>query len=496
MNTDSDHKASNNAIKVEDYAACVHEISAADTETIDFGDDIDKNSVVEFEKGSTNDAPQASAAPNLDQIVEQLNDAPVQHRESTHLVTDAADIVENIDKESINVAIQPTRKKRSLLPLVVVSCLVLVICAATGYILHTSKQNTPQPSEPSPSPAAVTAEKKDTVQRVRVPVTLTPEDAKQLNYLVNGVALSSLQNQEPLDSNLLPLVEHANNMVNIFAEDFTPISVNVAKNHDFDESPLEFNLQSSDIYQQSKLVIRAPKNVDYSNVLIFINGVPRMVKPEMEHNFISGFPVFIHVSQPGLGDHLHVMWPTRSDEVVELPNLKPPSDKLTSFTLNIPPDYTKDRTFGLSIVADNEKMSTWGTRSMPKNSLINIDMRKNGRYPLFLTLDPAPFASITVDTYMQLASQGIAKVKFHRKSDRDITLCFRRPSEATCATEEETIVLSGKWELAAYVEKDGRKVWFKNAPYETLTPEKTYTFSLRQKGDTFTYNIVKTENSK
>lgn len=495
MNTDSDHKASNNAIKVEDYAACVHEISAADTETIDFGDDIDKNSVVEFEKGSTNDASQASATPNLDQIVEQLNDAPIQHRESTHLVTEAADIVENIDKESINVALQPTKKKRNLLPFLIALCLILVICAATGYILHVSKQNTAKQQEQASSPAAVAVEKKATVERINVPVTLTPEDAKHLNFLVNGVPLSLLTGQT--DSNTeLPLVKNTNNMVNIFADDFTPISVNVAKNHDFTESPLEFNLQPADIYQHTKLIIRAPKNIDYTKVLVYINGAPKMAKPELQLDFISGFPVFIHISQEGLGDHLHVMWPTRSDELIELPNLKPQSDKLTSFTLNIPNDYARDRSFGMSIIADNEKMSTAGTRSIPKTSLINIDMRKNGRYPFFLTLDPAQFGSITVDAYMQLASQGIAKVKFHRKSDRDITLCFRRPSEAICATEEETIVLSGKWELAAYVEKDGRKIWFKNAPYETLSPEKTYTFSLRQKGNTFTYNIVKTEPSK
>jgi hypothetical protein len=119
-------------------------------------------------------------------------------------------------------------------------------------------------------------------------------------------------------------------------------------------------------------------------------------------------------------------------------------------------------------------------------------MMKDGRYPMEIILDTTPFGSITVKPYMQLASRGAATVKFAKGSDNDITLCFRRASEAMCTTPgEDNVVPSGKWELTAYWVEDEQKHWFDNAPYETLSDGATYVVKLSRKGKSFGYDMAK-----
>ncbi len=502
MNKSTDDKlsASGNAVNIDAIAAHHHAMMSGMTDTIDFSDDIPPESVIELDKEQTarltsgsGTLPKVSrdSVGGVDSPVSLTEEpsSPVRHKESTLLVdSPLLALQEELDGE------RPRHHSDHKVVWGIAFFAVAVLITASYFIIRynvmSRVEGDVEVAEAEPEGVHGTP-----FERRLVPLTSVPSGPL---VLVNGVSMSALSGGEDMISGV-SLVEGADNSIALYADGYVPILTDVSMERDFFEEPLEYELVSSDTYQMSSLIIRAPKKSVLSKTILYVNGQAMMARAEQRISVVSGFPAFIHVREEGKGDHLEVVWPTRHEETVELPELESVYNarRVTRFNIDVPRDYTSDRTFVLGVTAEGQTTTTPGTRRIAKNELIRVTMNKEGRYPLAFILDSTPFGSISVSPYMQLNSRGIARVSFHRKSESGITLCFRRASESVCTQDGgETIVPSGKWELVAYREQSGGKVWFKSSAYEVLQPGMDYVFSLKSKGENFQYSIVKSQKSR
>ena len=227
---------------------------------------------------------------------------------------------------------------------------------------------------------------------------------------------------------------------------------------------------------------------------LIVNGQPiQPVLKEQRITCLSGFPYFIQVNAKDKGSHLHVFWPTHTEETVQLPDLelKSNADVVTLLTLKLPKNYESDSSLNVRITAEDQTYHSAGVMRIGKGEFIDVSIQKSGRYPMELAFDSTPFGSIYIDGYLQPSSKGVAQVHFSNKSDRNVKLCFRRASETICTVDAMTYVSSGKWELLAYrEEKDGSRTIFKEQPYEVLKADHDYLFTVSAGKTNFTYKIV------
>ncbi|MBQ1926054.1 MAG: hypothetical protein II767_03195 [Proteobacteria bacterium] len=443
-------------------------------ESIEFGDGV--GDVVSFDK--------AEEERKRREAEEAANQPPVRHqKEGTLLVgSEMLKLVEEIDGER-------KRKHSPHSGLVFAIGLFLGIAIIIGVVLYIKK--TDQNNEEAGAEVAAEGDAEVVVKPrdiIRLPVTVTP---KYADVLINGVPLSII---DPNSADGLPLVDHYDNQLSFYSEDFVPFGQIVDPHHDVVENPLEYSLVPSDIYLHSTVTIKPPKNADIQKLVYYINGRIVPTKDPLTVDCVSGFPQYIHVRQGGLGDHLEVIWPTRDKEVVELPDLQSAynAERVTLFNIEVPKDYTEDRSFKMNVFYTDDKYADQsGSIRVDKGELIRISMEKDNRYSLNMILDSMPFGSIRVKSYMQLSSIGASYVKYDRKSEKDIVICFRRASEAVCVDRDgETTVPSGKWELVGYREREGKKVWLDGAPYEKLDSDNAYTFKVSSSGNRLVYEIA------
>lgn len=499
MNRETDNRLikSGNAVDVNALAAYAYDRSQEDTDTIDFSSDIDKSGVVTLDSSSELSKVQSGVSDSVAPPEESETDsvAPIKHQESTLLVdSPLLQLKEELDGEI------PSKHGASHHHLVLLFVVIGVCVAFIGVFLsiHLASDNDEENSvigENNPIDQAVDAAKRNPIEYRMVSIEGEPQN---VDYVVNGVALSALV-PNPSERIGLQLIDHESNTVVVYGDGYVPYMIPVEKDRDYIENPLTYQLQSGETYQKSTLILRAPKGSNLAETIIYINGRPSLAKAEQRVEVISGFPVFIQVRERSKGDHLHIVWPTRNEESVQLPELEPleGANRVTVFNINVPKDYTRDKSFNLVVTAENQSTTVAGTRRIAKNEMVEIKMNKNGRYPFQMILDTTPFGSIYVDAYMQLSSRGIGKVRFHKKSLNGVTLCFRRSSETVCTNAEgETIVPSGRWELVAYREAGATKQWFTNSSYETISEDMEYVFTIKSKGKIFSYEMVKSKLSE
>ncbi|MBQ8035678.1 MAG: hypothetical protein IJ268_01675 [Proteobacteria bacterium] len=443
-------------------------------DSIEFGDDV--QDVVSFDKAEEERKRREA---------EEAERQPVRHqKEGTLLVgSEMLKLVEEIDGERKS-------KHRAPPPGLVIGIGFLIgiaiIIGVVLYIAKTDKDKAEADAEAGVSgeDAAVVVKPRD---MLRLPVTVTP---KYADVLVNGVPLSLVGGSL---SDGIPVIDHYDNQLSFYSDEYVPMSQVVEPHHDVVENPLDFTMVPSDVYLHSKLVIKPPKNADIQRLVYYVNGHVVPTADPLTVDVVSGFPQYIHVQHGGFGDHLEVVWPTRDKEVVELPELQTAynAERVTLFNMEVPQDYTEDRSFRMSVYyADDKYAQQSGSIRVEKGEMIRISMEKDKRYSLNMILDPLPFGSIRVRPYMQLSSIGAAHVKYDRKSEKDIVICFRRASEAVCVDRnEETMVPSGKWELVGYRDRDGKKEWLEGAPYESLVSDFVYSFRVSESGNRLSYEI-------
>ena len=411
----------------------------------------------------------------------------IKHRESTlELDSPLLNAIEEINGEK-------EQKKQHHGLAILGICLVMIgIAVAIFYVAfggnEEKKNEDPAAQKAEDTPAMPAKEKRDVTL---IPYKATPEFTE---VMINGIALRSLMFGHD-EHEGIPVVDGENNMVTFSLLGYVPQQQIVTSNSRF----LEVELQNDEIFQHSIVTLKLPKNASPSKAFVYINGQMRNAEKEMRIEGVSGFPFYIQLQQEGYGDHLEVIWPTKGEQTVELPNLVSAENasRSTEFTLDVPKEYQADPSFVLNVTAEGKTSSTPGKRVFKKNEMVSIKMTKDGRYPMEMLLDTTPFGSIHVMSYMQLASLGAATINFTKNTDTDITLCFRRASEAMCLDPfEENIVPSGKWELAAYWTDGEERHWFENAPYETLTNGATYSVKLSRKGKSFHYDLNKVASPK
>ncbi len=313
-----------------------------------------------------------------------------------------------------------------------------------------------------------------------IPISVRP---KRANVILNG-ALYDPASQMTNDGTY-PLLANYDNVLSVYASGFIPYFQRVAKDHNFSENPLNIELTPDDFYQRSSVTIKLPPNADLASTKLIVNGETQILSNNIVLDCLSGFPYYIYVQNNDLGSHLHVFWPTKTDEVVELPNLVTANAAkgVTIFTLKLPKAYEQDSSLKVYVKTDEGHLLSQGSMRVSKGQFINVSVTKNGRYPMDLGFDSTPFGSITIDGYMQPSSKGVATVKFSKQSDKDIQLCFRRSSEVVCtSSKEENYVSSGKWEMIAYREVAGQKEILKEQPFETLKQNTDYIFTLTSNG--------------
>ena len=441
-------------------------------ESIEFGDDV--KDVVSFDKEEEERKRREA---------EEAANQPVRHqKEGTLLVgSEMLKLVEEIDGER-------KRKHSPHSGLVIGIGLLLGVAIILGVVLYITKSD----KSTEEADAEVSAESDAPVEVkprdiIRLPVTVTP---KYADVLINGVPLSVIDTDA---ADGLPLVDHYDNQISFYSEEFVPLGQIVDPHHDVVENPLVYSLVPNDVYLHSTMTIKPPKNADIHKLVYYINGRMVPAQDPLTVDCVSGFPQYIHVRQGGLGDHLEIIWPTRDKEVVTLPELQTAynAERVTLFNIDVPKDYTEDRSFRMNVFYTDDKYADQGgSIRVDKGELIRISMEKDNRYSLNMVLDSLPFGSIRVKSYLQLSSIGASYVKYDRKSDKDIVICFRRASEAACVDRDaETVVPSGKWELVGYREVNGKKVWLEGAPYEKLDPDNSYTFKVSASGNRLVYEI-------
>lgn len=493
MSLDSDEKMvqAGNAVDIRALEDYQYAISRQDTDTIDFGDEIDACSVIAFE-ANVGEAGEilVGGGETLSKQGAEEDGEPVRHRESTLLVD--SPLLE-LKEEMAGERELPREATHHHLVFVILFVGILGIIVAVVISMHTSEiEEAVEDSVSNGSNPKDATRTKNGFSYHMAPISGGPRAG---DYVINGVALNA-QFPNPADRLGVQLVDGMRNTLIVYADDFVPYTISIDAERDFVDKPLGYHLESSETYQKSNLTIRTPKGTDFSSAVLYVNGKSLIAKPEQTVEVVSGFPTFIQMSDRNdKGDHLHVVWPTRSNETVQLPELETADSarNVTVFKISVPKDYTRDESFQLLVTAEGTTTTVAGTRRLGKNEMIEIRMNKNGRYPFEMMLNSTPFGSITVEGYMQLSSRGIAKVRFGRRSLPDVTLCFRRASESICASPGgETIVPSGRWELVAYeTGSDGSKSWFTNSTYETITDDTEYVFTLKSKEKVFSYEMSK-----
>lgn len=486
--TDEKLQRSGNAVDLNALAAYAFDRSQGDTDTIDFSSDIDANEVISFDSksGESPKIPPRTSLPHAEAARAEPESAPVKHQESTLLVD--SPLLELQEEMAGEIPAQDsTPHHRVLYAIVGAICVAAAIAAAAVAAMSASDADSLQAASDGGDRHAKHDGKAFSYHMVGI-----LGEPKAGDYVINGASLNA-QFPDPKDRLGVQLIDDKPNMIVVYADGFVPYTIQTAADRDFIESPLSYRLEPDDTYQKSALVIRAPKTSDASRAILHLNGKALVAKKEQTATVVSGFPAFIQWTEPGKGDHLHVVWPTRNNETVQLPELESIENarRVTVFKIDAPKDYLRDSSFQMFVMAEDKTTTVAGTRRLGKNELISVKMNKNGRYPFELFLNSGPFGSISVEAYMQLSSRGIAQVSFGKKSLQDATLCFRRASESICAGYEgKTIVPSGRWELVAYVTaEDGSKVWFSNSTYETINEDAEYVFTIKPKKDTFGYDM-------
>lgn len=455
-----------------------------DEDSIEFGTDVDTEDIIHFHKDNP---PEPATDPYEDEDLQ----APVSHRAESTLLTDSPllKLIEEVNGE------HPKQKQTP--HGLIISCIFLGVVAvfAVGIALLMSQDTESEDKKETVSENIATTPLPELERRLHS-YDITP---RGIDVLINGVAMKTMDLPPEQDEySGLPLVINKNNMVSFYREGYVPLSDIVNNDRDFELSPLHYEMMNDDVYLHSKLIIKAPQNIKPGEAIIYVNGQSYSAEEDIELHSVSGFPYYIHIKQKGFGDHLHIVWPIRNPQEVELPalQLQNNAERMTALTVTVPRDYLNDNTFTLDVFAEDLHTNKPGLRHIAKGELIEIKLRKDGRYPLDLILDSTPFGSITVEPYLQLSSSGVATLKFDRKSAKDITVCFRRASEAICATaDEENMIPSGKWEMVAYRMEDDKKVWFENAPYETLQPNTEYTLLIKS-SEKFDYKLTSKSKKK
>ncbi|MBO5754248.1 MAG: hypothetical protein J6S69_11300 [Proteobacteria bacterium] len=453
-----------------------------DDDSIEFGTDVATEDIISFHKDNP---PDLTKDPYEDEDLQ----APVCHRAESTLLNDSPllKLIEEVNGE---------RSKRKTPHGLIISCIFLGILAIVGGTIAVIGMNENKEAQEAAAQKAEAFVPVPVLERTWYNYEITPQN---VDVLINGVAMKTMEiPPEHAGAVELPLVTRKTNMVSFFHEGYVPFSDMVSYDRDFEESPLNYEMMDDAAFLHSKLVIKAPKNAKPGETIIYVNGQPYVAEENVEVHSVSGFPYFIHVQQKGFGDHLHVVWPIRNPHEIELPalQLQNNADRRTALTVTVPRDYLTDNSFTLDVFAEDQHTNKPGVRHIAKGELIEIKMRKDGRYPLDLILDSTPFGSIVVEPYMQLASLGVATLKFDKKTAEDVTVCFRRASEAICTDiQEKNMIPSGKWEMVAYRMEGDQKVWFKNAPYETLQPDTEYTLMVTA-DDTFDYKLTSKKPKK
>jgi len=465
-----------NAIDMEAFAEYERQ-QAEDEDSIDFGDGIAKAAVVVKDKAAVAEEPSSLA------MEDAIHDMPViSHKGESTLMVDSPLLraIEEVNGER-------AKPKQRHWPVLVAFFLIALVVILGGIALIAKFFLTEEAPPEEIAQAEPETPAFEPLPVVETQMSIIPGNA---TVLINGVFVPPTS--RTLKGVSYPLAANRNNAIAIYNEGYVPYLAVLDKERNFDEYPISVELVSSELYQISRLTIKAPENADVSKMLIYVNG--RVFHPMQEYviQSVSGFPYFIQVKYEGMGDHLHVVWPVRTEETLQLPELQTQfnSERATLFTLSVPKDFEQERG-KVIITAEGRQHIKAGTLRVPKAELIELTLRKDGRFPLNMVFDSTPFGSITVDGYMQLSSQGIAHVNFGRKSSRDLTLCFRRTSELICAEPGgENIVPSGRWDLIAYRVVDGRRVMLDSVSSETLRADFNYTFTLTDSGKTFSYTMT------
>ena len=493
LETDKKLEQAGNAVDIRALADYEYDINKNDTDTIDFGSEIDASEVITFDSktGETHGGSNESEQELAKKIQESTDTGlkPVRHQESTLLVD--SPLLE-LKEEMAGERVASDKSSHHYLVFFMIFAGLLVLVVAIAISLQVAETDGDYDKYGNGSALPGVSPRGEGLTYHMAPISGEPRAG---DYVINGVALNA-QFPNPEDRLGVQLVDEVKNTLIVYADGYVPYTISVDPDRDFVDSPLSYLLESSDTYQKSNLTIRAPKGADLSKSVLYVNGKSLIAKPEQTVEVVSGFPVFIQLSDRNdKGDHLHVVWPTQSRETVQLPELESidSARRVTVFKISVPKDYTRDESFQLLVTAEGTTTTVAGTRRLAKNEMIEIKMNKKGRYPFEMMINSTPFGSITIEGYMQLSSRGIAKVRFGKKSLPNTTLCFRRSSESICAhPDQETIVPSGRWELVAYeTNPDGSKSWFTNSTYETISEDVDYVFTLKSKEKIFSYEMAK-----
>lgn len=449
------------------------EVSKLEDDSIEFGDGVVQTDVVSFEKNSSEEQPKVAQ----EEVI-----VPVSHSGEGTLLCGSAqlDLLEELEGE------KPKPKQYHGLIITLIVLIILSIISSLVYFLVIQKDLTA--TEESDIEQEIDSGKRQIKRSFQQCQYVTKPFADSV--LVNGVPpkLSDGYNKLSVKGEI-PLIENEENMLTFFEVDSVPLNVIIEKDRDFDDNPIEYVLMDGEVYRESTISIKPPSNMDLSNGIYYLNGVKTKAAHELEVKALSGMPYFIHVHQKDMGDHLEIIWPTKTREEVELPPLELLSnaERSTQLDIKVPKEYLNDDSFVLKVFAENEYTHKPGKRIIEKGELIKIDLSKDNREPLKMVLDSTPFGSISIDSYLKISTQTYAMVKFDRESPRDVTVCFRRTGESLCTEigKNENPVPSGTWEIKAYRMVDGKIDWFDNAPYEEIKANTQYTLSVRIKGNKF-----------
>lgn len=413
---------------------------------------------------------------------------PIEHKDGGTQMLEAAKFDEDAGEPNTLHLSSIASENHSTLIMVVVA--LFAIAGILMFVLLANRPDETQTTQQQEQTAS--APKRAHYQNLMTtdtPMDIRPDDH---TVIINGVFFDILKSQTPLGS--YPLLTDHDNVIAVYAENRVPYITRLAKSHNYQEDPISIELMPDDFYQRSEVLIKAPANVNPEAVQIMVNGqVIPSAKSEQRITCLSGFPYFIQVNAKDKGSHLHVFWPTHTQETVQLPDLtlKNNADVITLLTLQLPKSFEQDNSLKVQVTAEGHTYHSPGIMHIAKGEWINVSVKKNGRYPMELAFDSTPFGSIFIDGYLQPSSKGVAHVHFSKQSDPSVKVCFRRASETTCTKEAMTYVSSGKWELLAYREKkDGTRVILKDQPYEILKADHDYTMTVDANASNFTYKIT------
>ena len=457
-------------------------------DSIDFGDGIAKDEIVSLQKSN-------DAAPVPTGEEKTSTDIPldhIEHKDGGTLMLDAAAIEEYEEeqqKESeANNSSAVTDRHSNIIMLIVA---LFAIAGVLAIVLWVSKSEDSAPTDDQEQ-TADNSHKADFYQPLTTtdtPISIKPSNS---NIVINGVYFDILNSNAA--SGNYPLLTDHDNVIAVYADNYVPYINRLSQSHDYIENPVAIELMPDEFYQRSDVLIKAPSNVDPKNLQIIVNGQPlQPVLKEQRITCLSGFPYFIQVNAKEKGSHLHVFWPTHTNETIQLPDLELQSnaDIVTLLTLKLPKAYEQDSSLNVRITAEGQTYNSAGIMRIGKGEFIDVSIQKSGRYPMDLAFDSSPFGSIYIDGYLQPSSKGVSQVHFSKQSDPNVKVCFRRAAETICTVDAMTYVSSGKWELLAYREnKDGSHTVFKEQPYEVLKADHDYTITVSAGKSNFTYKIV------